>query len=131
MKVVVAGSRGITEYWKVETALLAHWPNDSSPKHCDGELVTGGANGVDSNAEQFAEKHDIECTLFDPYNAEETATEYSYNQYFGQAFLKRNEEMAEYGDRLIAVWDGESNGTRHMIDAMLDEGKPVHVSVQN
>ena len=34
-------------------------------------------------------------------------------------------------DTDIAVWDGESNGTRYMIDAMLNEGKLVHVSVQN
>lgn len=28
----------------------------------------------------------------------------------------RNEQMADYADALIAVWDGKSKGTKHMID---------------
>ena len=32
------------------------------------------------------------------------------------AGYKRNLEMAENADALIAFWDGESRGTKHMID---------------
>lgn len=32
------------------------------------------------------------------------------------AGYKRNEEMAQNSDALIAFWDGESKGTKHMID---------------
>lgn len=32
------------------------------------------------------------------------------------AGFKRNSEMARYADGLIAIWDGRSNGTKHMID---------------
>ena len=35
--------------------------------------------------------------------------------------------MAEYGDALIAVWDGKSRGTQNMIDIMKAFGKPVYV----
>jgi hypothetical protein len=28
----------------------------------------------------------------------------------------RNEQMAKYADALIAFWDGNSKGTKHMID---------------
>lgn len=35
--------------------------------------------------------------------------------------------MANYGDILIAVWDGVSTGTKHIIDYMQKMGKPVYV----
>ena len=39
----------------------------------------------------------------------------------------RNWEMAEYADGLLALWDGESRGTLHMIDCMRRLGKPYEV----
>ena len=33
--------------------------------------------------------------------------------------------MAEYADALIAVWDGESRGTMHMIDIARERGLTV------
>lgn len=129
-RVVVAGSRGITDYHTVSGAIRKHYPHDSSPKYWDdAEIVTGAADGVDTSAERFANEHNIELTLFDPYNPAQTATEYSYSEQFGRAFLERNGEMAEYGDMLVAVWDGHSNGTRDMIEKMLDEGKPTYVEI--
>ena len=35
----------------------------------------------------------------------------------------RNRQMAEYADYLIAFWDGESRGTRNMIETMKKLGK--------
>jgi hypothetical protein len=35
--------------------------------------------------------------------------------------------MAEYADRLVAIWDGESRGTKSMIEAMERLGKMVCV----
>ena len=39
----------------------------------------------------------------------------------------RNEEMAQIGDALIAVWDGKSKGTRNMISIAKRHGIKVHV----
>ena len=44
-----------------------------------------------------------------------------------QAGIIRNIEMGKYADRLLAVWDGESHGTKQMIDWMRLYGKPVTV----
>lgn len=44
------------------------------------------------------------------------------------AFI-RNNDMAFYGDALLAIWDGSSKGTRHMIEAMKELGKPVKVVI--
>lgn len=35
--------------------------------------------------------------------------------------------MADYADALIAVWDGVSAGTKHMISFMNKQNKPVFV----
>ena len=39
----------------------------------------------------------------------------------------RNAEMADYADVLVAFWDGESKGTKGMIDVALKKGLEVHV----
>ena len=39
----------------------------------------------------------------------------------------RNNEMADKADALIAIWDGQSRGTKHMIDAATKHGLRVHV----
>ena len=36
--------------------------------------------------------------------------------------------MAEYADALIAIWNGISRGTKHMIDIMKEKTKPTFVS---
>jgi hypothetical protein len=40
---------------------------------------------------------------------------------------KRNKQMAEYGDALIAVWDGESRGTKTMIEFARERGLQVYI----
>lgn len=40
---------------------------------------------------------------------------------------KRNVKMAERSEALIALWDGQSPGTRHMIRTALSRGLRVHV----
>jgi hypothetical protein len=35
--------------------------------------------------------------------------------------------MAKTGDILVALWNGESPGTRHMINVMKKKDKPTHV----
>ena len=47
---------------------------------------------------------------------------------FGKsAGVRRNCQMAQAGDMLLAFWDGRSAGTRHMISCMQQLGKPVVV----
>ena len=35
--------------------------------------------------------------------------------------------MAENADALLAIWDGESRGTKHMIDTAREKGLEVYV----
>lgn len=114
-RIIVAGSRTITDK-KVVSDTIKESPHNPF----FGEIVTGGARGVDTIAKGFAKsfKH-VDYKEF-PANWESEGK---------AAGPKRNRRMAEYGDALIAVWDGESSGTRDMIEKALDEGIDVYVRI--
>ncbi len=99
MKVIVAGSRSIKSYSIVSTAIM------SAPFKID-EIVSGTAYGVDKLGEAYALRHKIKVSQFPA----------DWNKYGKSAGYKRNEQMADYADALIAVWDGVSKGTNHMIE---------------
>lgn len=44
-----------------------------------------------------------------------------------KAGYERNERMAKLADALIAIWDGKSKGTKHMIDCMREMKKEYFV----
>ncbi len=116
MKLVVAVSRSIDDYDSVDAAIKQYLDSIR-----DLEIVHGGADGVDTLAAQFADVYALETTVFEP----------NWDEYGKAAGPIRNEEMAKYGDALVAVWDGGSNGTRSMIEKALDEGIEVYVKVVN
>jgi hypothetical protein len=37
--------------------------------------------------------------------------------------------MGDYADALIAVWDGVSRGTKHMIDYSTNKGLKIHIHI--
>ncbi len=109
MKTIIAGSRDFDDYQLVKTTLL---------KYSDiTEIVSGCAKGADSLGERFALEYAIPVKRF-PAN---------WAAYGKTAGYRRNEQMAYYGDRLIAFWDGQSRGTKHMIDFARKVGLEVEV----
>lgn len=110
MKVIVAGSRGITKQAVVDFA-LGQFPQRIT------EVISGTARGVDILGEQWARKMCIPVKRFPA----------DWDRYGKSAGYRRNEQMAAYADALVAVWDGESRGTKHMIDIMKRAGKMVVV----
>lgn len=109
MKVIVAGSRGL---WPFHTRAACN----SSPFDIT-EVVCGGANGPDTDGRVWAQQKNIPVKMFPA----------EWDKYGKWAGFKRNKEMANYADALIAVWDGSSLGTKHMIDVMKQLRKPVYV----
>lgn len=110
MKVIIAGSRSIEDYNIVLNAIK------DSGLHIN-TVVSGTATGVDKLGEKFAKYFDIPVKYFPA----------EWNKYGKSAGYKRNEQMAEYADALIAVWDGKSKGTKNMIDIASREGLKVFV----
>lgn len=80
-------------------------------------IICGGAQGIDMLAEQSAKSMDIPVTVFLP----------DYRRYHLGAPLKRNEQIVDACDALLAVWNGKksSKGTIYTIQYALSTGKPV------
>ena len=82
------------------------------------EIVSGGAKGVDTSAREYAIANHIKLTEFLP----------EYNKFGRRAPLKRNLQIIEYADLVLAFWDGQSHGTKFVIDKCHELGVEVVVS---
>lgn len=96
MKVAVIGTRTI--YVKVNQL------DDYLPENTT-ELVSGGARGIDCCARIYAIERDVKISHFIP----------EYEKYGKSAPLKRNIQIIEYSDMVLAFWDGKSHGTEYVI----------------
>lgn len=106
--VCICGSRSITNL-NLDFYLN---PHDYS------EVVSGGANGVDTMAEQWAKRNGLEFAAFLP----------QYHIYGGKyAPLKRDEDLVAYCDIVAAFWDGKSSGTKYTIEFAKKLGVPVRL----
>ncbi len=94
MKIAIIGSRGIASL-----DLEDYIPEDTT------EIVSGGAKGIDTIAKEYAQSHNIKLTEFLP----------DYRRYGRGAPLKRNDEIIQYSDLVLAFWDGKSKGTQYVI----------------
>jgi len=114
MRVIVAGSRDIVDPVAVATAI-------AMSGFAVTEVVSGGARGVDQLGEDWARLHGVPWRRFEPV----------WRRFQRRAGIVRNEQMAAYaleaGGALVAVWDGVSKGTRHMIEHARSVGLPVFV----
>jgi hypothetical protein len=81
------------------------------------EVVSGTARGIDSLGEAWAAVHNIAVKRFPA----------KWKELGKSAGFKRNEQMAKYGDALVAIWDGKSRGTMHMINLAKKHGLTVYV----
>jgi hypothetical protein len=110
MKVIIAGGRTITDYSLVLSAL-------AESEFIPTEIVSGMAPGVDTLAIQYARENNLPLAEFHA----------DWNKHRRAAGPIRNRQMAEYGDALIAIWDGESRGTKNMIEEATKKGLKVYV----
>ena len=114
---IISGSRSITSYRDIETAV------NSSPFYDKiTEVVSGTCRGPDKLGEEWAILHKIPIKRFPA----------DWNKHGKAAGYIRNEEMAKYvidsgGGYLIAVWDGKSRGTMSMISLAKQYGLNVYV----
>ena len=104
MKILIAGSRSIESF-----QLEEYIPDEVEL------IISGGAKGVDTLAEQYADKHKISKLILRP----------DYKRYGKAAPLIRNKKMIELADTVIVIWDGESRGTKFTIDYAKSIGKEV------
>ena len=106
MKIAVVGSRGLTV-----SDLGKYLPEGVS------EIISGGAKGIDTCAKMYALSSGIKLTEILP----------EYEKYGKSAPLRRNIEIIESADMVLAFWDGVSRGTGHVIDSCKSRGIPLKV----
>jgi hypothetical protein len=111
IKVIVAGGRDFSN------EILLTESCDRLLVGPDFEIVSGTARGADRMGEFYAIDRNFQIQRFPP----------DWDTHGNRAGYLRNQEMAKYADMLIAFWDGQSRGTKHMIDIATTNGLTVHV----
>ena len=104
MKLLIVGSRGIKDF-----DLSLHILPDVDT------IISGGADGIDSLAEKYADSHNLSKYIMRP----------RYDIYGRAAPLKRNEQMVDAADCVLAIWDGCSKGTQYTIKYAKKNNKPL------
>lgn len=110
MKTIIAGSRTIDDYSQVESAV-------KQSGFTITELYSGCAKGVDMLGIMYADANKIPVMAFPA----------QWDKHGKKAGILRNEEMAKTADALIAIWDGKSRGTKHMIQIAKEKNLKVFV----
>lgn len=111
MRVAIVGSRNIENEESVYELLCRYVPANTT------EIVSGGATGIDTLAEVYAERNRLRLTVFKP----------DYKNFGKRAPLVRNEEIIRYAQYVLAFWDGISHGTAHTVATCVAFGVPVKV----
>lgn len=105
MKVAIVGSRDLS------VDIEKYIPENTT------EIVSGGARGIDTLAERWADQHNIPKLILKP----------DYDKYGRSAPIRRNETIVSAADMVVAIWDGKSRGTKFTIDYAKKCGIPVEI----
>lgn len=87
--------------------------DDFSPTH----IVSGGAKGIDTFAENYAKLNNLLFTIFPP----------EYNKYGRIATFVRNQQIVDASDMVIAFPSKDSIGTIDTIRRTKRSNKPLKV----
>jgi len=79
-------------------------------------INTGGAKGPDSHAHDWAIVNDYPCKIFHPDNPDRK-----------EDYIIHNHHIVDESDSVVAFWDGQSNGTKSVIDYCKKTGKKCMV----
>jgi hypothetical protein len=110
LKCIIAGSRSITSYQTVKAAIEScPWLDEVT------EVVTGGAQGVDLLADEWARYNKKNRVIFLA----------NWEGHGRAAGVLRNARMATHADACIVIWDGKSPGSRNMLETAKREGLKV------
>ena len=111
-RIIIAGGRDFNDYKTLNIIANGIISSLNSDSDIEIEIVSGCARGADRLGERFAEEHGYSIARFPA----------DWDTYGKQAGVKRNRQMAKYATEegyhgvLIAFWDGESRGTKNMIE---------------
>ena len=111
MKLAIVGSRTFTDYPFLESTIMTRINKNVT------EIVSGGAPGADSLAEDFAKKFQLKMKVFPA----------DWKGLGKKAGYLRNISIIEYSDIVIAFWDFVSPGTKSSINLAYKMHKELHI----
>lgn len=106
MKLLVSGSQCIRNF-----DLSEYINNDTTL------IISGGNVGIDTIAEEYADKHGISKLILRP----------NYKIYPDSASFIRDEQMVDICDAVLLIWDGKSQDIIHIIKCVNKLCKPIRI----
>lgn len=116
-KVIVAGGRDFDDYEMMSQKLSELFNNKKVFAGNIVKIISGMADGTDTLAIKYADENHLPKIMMPAC--------WHYDR--RRAGFLRNEDMLSIADALVAFWDGESHGTKHMIEISKAKGIPVWV----
>ena len=102
MKLAIVGSRSWTDKKRIEQAM-------SKYKGLE-EIITGGASGADSLAEEIAKEKNIFVNVIRPDFSKDRG------KIVPERYLERNARIVLEADEVLCFWDGVSSGSKMVIN---------------
>ena len=116
-RVIIAGGRDFNDYEYMSTKLNELFKDQNVFNNKAIKVISGMAKGTDTLAIRYADEHKLTKILF-PAN---------WKEYPRIAGFLMNNDMLSIATHLIAFWNGESSGTKHMIEIAQMKGIPIWV----
>jgi len=112
-RVVVAGSRTFNNF------ALMREKMDNILSQLEGSItiISGTAKGADTLGEKYAKSRGYRVVRFPA----------DWERHGRRAGPLRNQEMADNATHVVVFWDGESGGSKNMIDEARKRGLPLRV----
>ncbi len=119
LKVIIAGSRNFNNYKLLKKKMDFFLKNkiDKNKPSFNIEIVSGTARGADTLGETYAKDKGYALTKVPAH----------WDLYGKKAGYIRNREMRDYADVCVVFWDGESKGSKHMINLAKEDNMPIRV----
>ena len=120
MKLAIVGSRTFNNFSALCTVIGTHfYYMTNCPPVNIGEdvIISGGAKGADSLAKRYAMITKIDYIEFPA----------KWDKYGKSAGFKRNQQIVDACDMVLAFWDGVSKGTKHTIELARRAKKPTFI----
>lgn len=122
IRIIINGSRGFSDYNLLKRYMKSFiMMRRFNPDQI--EIISGGARGADTHAIKFTEEYNLQLKIMKP--------DWSMGR---RAGILRNQEMLDYATTniwekaiLVSFWDGQSRGTKHMIDISKKKGIEVNI----
>jgi hypothetical protein len=121
MKVIVVGNRtgpASTDVW--EALLKCRFKKDM--------IITSGSRGVDEFAQHWAKENDVPLKVI---LCEGKDSGVLSGPDPGLLWEECNQKMVDQADALVAVWDGQSIGTKDIIHRAVDKGLHIYIHYWN